>query len=551
MNALEKITACAVIPVIKIEDASDAPELARALYAGGLTCAEVTFRTAAAAKAISLMKETAPELCIGAGTVCDDETCKAALEAGAEFIVSPGCPAAAAEYCRENNVTFIPGVSTANELITALSYGCKHVKFFPAEACGGIKTLKALAAPFPGVKFMPTGGIKPENMSAYLALHEVFAVGASFIAESALIKKHDFEEIKSRASAASAVRQHREEKPEIKRRDTTKGKIVTLGEIMLRLSPPGYERAADARGFEVVYGGAEANAAISLCVLGEKASFVTKLPDNALGTGALRTLRRYGVDTDNIIIGGKRLGIYIYEKGFGSRGASVTYDRAGSSFAESAPREYDWESIFNNASWFHFTGITPALSDTTLALTHQAVKEAKRRGITVSCDLNYRSKLWGEEDAARTMKSLMEYVDVFIGNEEHTAALLGMRREENEENEAFLRKLREKFGFSYAAMTYRRTITPEHNTFRAAICGEEGYADSGVYDVRIAERVGGGDAFAAGLIHMLINGAPLCDAVQFAAAACAVKHSIPGDFSTASETEITSAAKGGSAEVKR
>ena len=209
-------------------------------------------------------------------------------------------------------------------------------------------------------------------------------------------------------------------------------KVVTLGELMLRLQPYDYLRFVQTDSFEATYGGGEANVCVSLANYGIEASFVSKLPKHEIGQAALNSLRKYGVDTSNIVRGGDRLGVYYIEKGASQRPSKVIYDRANSAFALSTKEEYNWDKIFDHADWFHFTGITPALSDSCAELTLEACKEAKKRGVTISCDLNYRNKLWSREKANKVMGNLMQYVDVFFGNEDDANDVFGIKANETD-----------------------------------------------------------------------------------------------------------------------
>ncbi|HPD02249.1 MAG TPA: sugar kinase [Eubacteriales bacterium] len=331
-------------------------------------------------------------------------------------------------------------------------------------------------------------------------------------------------------------------------------KIVTFGEIMLRLAPEGYLRFAQAEKFNATYGGGEANVAVSLSILGKEAEFVTKLPKNELGDAAIASLNRYGVATKNIARGGTRVGIYFLEKGAGPRPSKVIYDRAASAIAEASPSDFDWEKIFEGASWFHFTGISPALSDGTAEILKTALKAAKNMGLTVSCDLNYRKKLWSKERARAVMTPLMDYVDVLIANEEDAADVFsisaaGANAEAgNIEASAYAEvagKLIEAFGFKYVGVTLRKSISASDNLWQALLSDGKAEYISKQYSIRIVDRVGGGDSFAAGLIFALSENFPPKLAVEFAAAASCLKHTIEGDFNLSTKEEIFALMEGG------
>lgn len=324
-------------------------------------------------------------------------------------------------------------------------------------------------------------------------------------------------------------------------------KVITMGEIMLRLSTPGYKRFVQSESFDVTYGGGEANVAVSLANYGLDAHFVTKLPNNPIGQSAINHLRRFGVDTDYIARGGERVGIYYLEAGASMRPSKVVYDRANSAIAEASISDFDFDSIFEGAEWFHFSGITPAISKESAKLTEEALKAAKKHGVTVSVDLNYRKKLWTEEEAKETMTKLMEYVDVCIGNEEDAEKTLGFKPGETDVTKGELeldgyksifKQMKEKFGFKYIASTLRESYSASDNGWSALIYDGEEFHHSKKYDVRIVDRVGGGDSFAAGLIYSLVTGKEFKDSVEFAVAASAMKHTISGDFNLVTVDEV-------------
>lgn len=338
-------------------------------------------------------------------------------------------------------------------------------------------------------------------------------------------------------------------------------KIVTMGEIMLRLSPSGYNRFIQANSFDVNYGGGESNVAISIANFGEDAYFVSKIPSNEIGQGAINELRKFGVNTNFILRGGNRLGIYFLEKGASQRPSKVIYDRANSSFAESSPSEYEWDAIFENADWFHFTGITPALSENAKKICLEACVKAKERGITISCDLNYRKKLWTKDQAKEAMSELCKYVDVCIANEADAGDVFGIHSintniESGELNrngyEDVAKRLAEAFNFSYVAITLRTSFSANDNQWNALLYDGENYYYGKNYDVHIVDRVGGGDSFCGGLIYSLVNGHSAQNAVEFAVSASCLKHSIEGDFNHVSVEEVLVLQNGdGSGRVQR
>lgn len=338
-------------------------------------------------------------------------------------------------------------------------------------------------------------------------------------------------------------------------------KVVTFGEIMMRLSPPGYKRFIQAESFDVVYGGGEANVAVSLANYGLDSYFVTKVPEHEIGECAVSNLRRFGVNTDYMLRGGDRLGIYFLETGASQRPSKVIYDRSASSIAEAKPEEFDWLEILKDATWFHFTGITPALSDNAAAACLDAVKTAKKMGVSVSTDLNYRKKLWTTEKANRVMSELMQYVDVAIGNEEDAEKVFGIKAKGSDVTtgeldisgyEEVARALVERFGFKKVGITLRESLSASDNNWSAMLYDGNSTYVSKKYPIHIVDRVGGGDSFCGGLIYSLISGKDCQSAIEFAVAASCLKHTIFGDFNLVNKDEVERLAGGdGSGRVQR
>ncbi len=326
-------------------------------------------------------------------------------------------------------------------------------------------------------------------------------------------------------------------------------RVVTFGEILLRLQPFGYKRLSQADSYEATYGGAEANVAAALAAMGENAAVVTKLPLNEIGQNAIDALRKVGVDTSLIVRGGERTGLYYCEKGASQRPSKVVYDRAGSAISLARRNEFDWKKIFDGANWFHFTGITPALSDELAEICLDAAKNAKKLGLTVSCDPNYRAKLWSKDKASRVLMNLMPFVDVCITNVPQVSDVFGTTADNERE---LADKLIAKFGFKTVAFTRRESFSASDNGYSGALYTADGFAESRTYSMRIVDRVGGGDAFAAGLIYAMTHGYDLQKAVDFAVAAAVLKHSIEGDIAYITVDEIEQLAGGdGTGRVQR
>lgn len=337
--------------------------------------------------------------------------------------------------------------------------------------------------------------------------------------------------------------------------------IVTFGEIMLRLQPPAYQRFVQTGSYEATFGGGEANVAVSLCNFGKEAAFVTGLPENEIGSACIGQLRRWGVDTRFILRKNGRMGIYFCEKGASQRPSKVIYDRAGSVAAGLQPGDVDWKAVFANAEWFHFTGITPALGDSVAALTLEACKAAKEAGVSVSCDLNYRKKLWTREKAGKVMAELMPYVDLLIANEEDAADVFGIRAEKSDVTRGEIdldgyrgvaEQLIRRFGVKKVAITLRESVSASRNRWSGLLYNGKELFVSKKYDMQIVDRVGGGDSFGAGLIYGQTSGMDDAASLEFAAAASCLKHSVEGDFNAVTVAEVLALCGGdGSGRVQR
>ncbi|MCL5102878.1 MAG: sugar kinase [Armatimonadetes bacterium] len=325
-------------------------------------------------------------------------------------------------------------------------------------------------------------------------------------------------------------------------------KMVAFGELLMRLSPKGFERFVQADEFEVKYTGAEANAAVSVVNYGMEAYAVSKVPHNDIGQACINYLKRFGVNTDFIARGGERLGVFYLETGAAQRASKVIYDRAHSAIRESKPGDYDWEAICAGKDWFHFSGTAPALGENVVRVLEDGLKVAKKHGVMVSVDLNYRAKLWSPEEANRVMARLMEYVDVLIGNEEDAEKVFGIKAEGSDVTKGTLvadsykqvaARLAKKFDLKYVATTLRESISASANNWGGLLYDGRKHYLSGKYEINpIIDRVGGGDSFTGGLIYGMLSGFDPQKCVEFAVAASCLKHSIPGDFNLASVKEV-------------
>lgn len=338
-------------------------------------------------------------------------------------------------------------------------------------------------------------------------------------------------------------------------------KFVGFGEILLRMSPDGYLRFAQAEHFNLSYSGAEGNMAVALSYMGMPAEMVTKLPDNDIGRCAKRALDKYSVQTDHIAWGGERLGLYYLERGASQRPSKVIYDRKHTAISEVGPEDFDWDEIFSDAGWFHFTGITVALSKNLQKICLQACITAKRQNVKVSCDLNYRKMLWTPEEAQAAMKPLMQYVDVLIANEEDSEKVLGVKAADTDITAGKLcidgyislaKKLTDDYGFEMVAVTLRESISASVNNWSALLYTDRAAYVSKKYTMQIVDRVGGGDSFASGLIYAVLNDFDAQKIVEFAAGASCLKHSIEYDFNLSTPEDVLNLINGdGSGRVVR
>lgn len=330
-------------------------------------------------------------------------------------------------------------------------------------------------------------------------------------------------------------------------------KIVCFGEIMMRLNPEGYMRFQQADRLMASYAGGEANVGVSLANYGEHVVFVSKVPKHEIGQSAVNALRKFGVDTTHIARGGERLGVYFVEKGASQRASKVIYDRKHSAISKAHIDDFDWDKIFEGCDWFHFTGITPALSEDLAKICEEALKAAKQKDITISCDLNYRKNLWSREQANEVMTKLMKYVNVCIANEEDAQDVFGISAENTDINSGQLDKegyqyvaktLMDTFHFDKVAITLRGSVSASDNNWSAMLYDGRDYHFANNYMIRIVDRVGGGDSFGGGLIYALLNGYQSLDAVQFAVAASCLKHTIEYDFNLVTVDEVKNLMKG-------
>ena len=548
---------------------------------------EIAFRTGAAAEGIRKILAAHPQALVLAGTVMSRAQAEEAISAGVAGIVSADFIPEVVDACVQADIMCVPGgLSDVGKQLArkADGYGCSisdlreeqpHqwiYKLFPAVTAGtnNIGLAEAWRGPFKDLTVVYTGGVNLSNLGELNARdpNGVFC-------GSALTAKAD-NAVETRAEAErwlAVLKDTKGKKPESPAKPTAKSasvpvaapaalpRVVTFGEIMLRLTPPGYRRFVQADSFEAAFGGAEANVAVSLARLGLASTFVTALPAHEIGQAAVDALRARGVDTSEILRQGKRVGIYFAETGAAQRPSKVIYDRADSSISLADPGSFDWARIFKGAAWFHWSGITPALSEQAARATADAVRAAKRAGAMVSCDLNYRKKLWTGEKARAVLTPLMDSVDVLFGNEEDAADVFGIAapcsdtaagRLDLDGYRQVAGELHKRFHLKKALLTLRESRSASLNVWSGCMFDGKSFLHSRTYEIQMVDRIGGGDAFSAGFIYAALTGRGDREALEFAAAASCLKQTIPGDFNLVSREEIEALAAGpGSGRVQR
>ncbi|MCD6356392.1 MAG: hypothetical protein J7L66_03805, partial [Anaerolineaceae bacterium] len=481
-----------LIALLTPKDAEQCLKAYEIFHSLGITL-EIAIRSETAMDGIRIVLEKYPDALILAGTVMTRTQVEKAIELGVAGVVSADYIPAVLEICVKNNIMYVPGgLSDAGKQLAqkAELYGCEInelkekypyqwvYKLFPAVTAtrSNIETASAWKGPYKGLTLIYTGGISLNN------LNDVVEQDPNGIfCGSALTKAVD-DPIKMKEEAEkwlSVIHKPKENKKVVKKTEKVQSsKVVTFGEIMLRLAPPNYLRFVQTVSYDATFGGAEANTAVAFANYGLESCFVTLLPEHEIGQAAINSLRGFGVDTTYVLRKGKRVGIYFLEYGASQRPSKVIYDRAGSSISEIKPGQINWKKVFENASMFHWSGITPALSDSAAEATLEAIKEAKRAGVTVSVDLNYRKKLWTKEKAQKIMSGLMEYVDIAIGNEEDAEIVFGLKagtsnvtagKLDMEGYKSVTEQMIKKFGFKKVAITLRESLSASDNIWSACL----------------------------------------------------------------------------------
>ncbi len=561
-----------LIALLSPKNADECRIACEALNPLGVTL-EIALRSPTALAGFEATLKAYPDALLLAGTVMTVAQAEAVIDAGAAGVVSADYIPDVVEVCARRDVLCVPGGLTdaGKQLVQkARIYGCTLdelrfrypyqwvYKLFPALTVDGsnMGVAAALKGPYPDLRFIYTGGITLDNLA------EVVRRDAGGIFCGSALTKHidqpdkmaaearkwlDIIHFPARSPAASAATKAAAsgEPP----------RVVTFGELMLRLSPPAEQRLVQTASMDVNFGGAEANAAVAFAHYGLRSRFVTALPEHEIGQAAVNSLRKFGVDTSMIQRTPGRLGIYYLEYGASQRPSKVIYDRAGTTIANITIGDIDWGDVFKDADWFHWSGITPALSESCAAVTLEALRAARRSGLTVSVDLNYRSKLWSPAQAREVMEPLMQYVDICIGSEEDADKMFGMEAGASDVEkgkldiasyEAVARKLVEQFGLKKAALTLRESISASDNDWSACLWNGDEFLLSRKYSIHIVDRMGSGDSFSSGLIYGLISGMSDCEALEFGAAASCLKQTIRGDYNLVSIDEVKKLA-GGSA----
>ncbi|MBU1700898.1 MAG: aldolase [Candidatus Eisenbacteria bacterium] len=537
---------------------------------------EIAFRTDAALGGIQAVLKRHPGALLLAGTVLTPEQADAAIRAGVAGVVSPDYLPAVVETCCQKDILCAPGgtADAGKQLVQkAELYRCdletlriKYpyqwlYKIFPAITGTNnlLKSSTAWKAVYKDLLLFYTGGVTYENLEP-ISTHDPKGI----ICGSVLTKLIDTpdkmrEEAKrwlavlSGAGTEAPATAPRPGEQDKNNRIEADQRVVTFGEIMLRLSPPPGRRLQQAGSFDAGFGGAEANVAVSLAQFGHPSRFVTALPENDLGQAAIQELRGLGVDTSCIVRQGNRIGLYYLEHGLSQRPSRVIYDRAGSSIAAIQSGDIDWEAALKNAAWFHWTGITPALSSSAAESLREGLLTAKKMKIPISTDINYRGKLWPREKAREVMTPLMDFVDIAIGNEADMGDVFGIHAGASDPDSGRLDikayqgaagEMVEKYKLKMMAVTLRESLSASDNRWSAALFDGSAFYHSKTYSIHITDRVGAGDAFSAGLIHGILAGRSSADALEFAAAAAALKHTIAGDFNRVSLQEVEALAGG-------
>lgn len=544
----EQMHKIGIIPVITINDKKDAVSLAKALIDGGLPCAEITFRTAEAKVSMASICKTYPDMLVGAGTVLTTEQVDDAISAGAKFVVSPGLNPKIVKYCQDKKIPIIPGCANPSDIEVAIELGIDVVKIFPAEAIGGLPLIKAMAAPYTKMRFMPTGGITEKNLKEYLAFPKILACGGSFMINMQMINAGNFHGITELTKKAVALLKndskptkeildanHKLAHSSMKKMLNTNAKklfdVVSFGEIMMRLSPPNREKLAFCETLEKNAGGAEANVAAGISQLGLKTSVLSKLPSNEITHFIENKLRQAGVNLDYIAYDESpdaRVGVYFYEQGASPRKPTVVYDRKFSSISRVSIDDFD-ESIFTKTRLFHVSGISMAVGAAARQVTIELIHRFKAAGAAISFDVNYRANLWSEEEAYETITEVLPYVDILFISEETSRRMF----KKTGTLQDIMKSYCQEYNVSVVATTCRMAVSPTSHNFGSTIyqkVNDTFYTENEYVGIEVVDRIGSGDAFVAGSLFGMLKYSSCQKAIEFGDAMAAVKSTIAGDL---------------------
>jgi 2-dehydro-3-deoxygluconokinase len=531
---------------------------------------EIALRSESAEQGIELVLDKYPDALLLAGTVMTEKQAEKVIELGVAGVVSADYIPDVVKICTKKDVMCVPGgLSDVGKqlVLKAKQYKCslndlqkKHpyqwvYKLFPAFS-GDMNNMflkKAWTGPFSQVTVFYTGGIRFNNLEKAQAIDPEGIFCASALTENIHAPEKMEEDIKRWKDVLKTKKEKTAKQKKVLTKPDSIPKIVTFGELMLRLSPDKGVRLENSNQMNVHFGGAEANVAVCLARFGINSFFVSAVPRNDIGDHAVNSLKAQGVNTSYVQRSGHRLGIYYLEHGSGPRPSKVIYDRKGSSISHISPDDFEWEEVLKDAQWFHWTGITPALGDSVKSCLCKGLKTAQKLGVTVSADLNYRKKLWKEEKANEIMTELMKYTDIMIGNEEDSTSVFGIKPGESDVSkgelnikgyEQMMKKLYKRFDLEKAAVTLRESLSASENNWSACLYNGKDFILGSQYRVLITDRVGTGDAFAAGLIYSLLKGEEDKQALEFGIASAVFKHTLYGDFNITSVEEIKRLAQG-------
>lgn len=566
----DKLQQCQLIALLNPQSVEECIHAYEILNQEGLVL-EIALRSQYALDGIKAIQHKNPEALVLAGTVMTASQAESAINAGVAGVLSADYIPEVIDVCVRNDVMVVPGGLTdaGKQLVrkaTGYDYPLEELKqkypyqwvykLFPTFA--GQKSqmdfAKAWHGPYKDLRVIYAGGITVQNLTQLIR----YDPQGIFCASALIQNPNDTENSHAQIKKWKEIVSSRTDKPlmvsePISPKKAKKSKVVTFGELMARLSPPQGERLQNATHMDLHFGGAEANVAVSLAGFGMDACFVTALPRNDIGNNAFSTLRKHGVNTQYVLRQGQRIGIYYLEHGSGPRPSQVIYDRAHSAISQITHEDLNWEKILNNAAWFHWTGITPALGTGVASLLRKGLETANAKKIPVSVDLNFRSKLWSEQEANAVMSELMPFVDICIGNEEDAMKVFGLQSANLDVDKGKLnisdyekttQLLIQRFGFKKVAITLRESLSASENRWSACLHNGKEFVSSTQYHVWITDRIGTGDAFAAGLIFSLLQDKNDKSALEFAVAAAVLKHTISGDFNLVNVDEVENLVSG-------